>query len=698
MNKRTQIKNFLAWLLVAPGGVAFAATFNQFSPATGVLKGNSSTYVTTAAVSADIRGLWTGTCDATTFLRGDGACSSTPTTSPAGSNTQIQYNNAGTFGASSNFTFTSATNVVNLGAATTPGTFSVGQLDTMVVNGVAVPVPGFALNSNIQGVIENHSYVAGGPTGGARYYGARSRGTISVPAIVQSGDNLNSIYAVGYNGASYSLAGQILFTVGNTPGAADMPGDLDFLLSPDGSQTPGSKLKLYNTGSFGVNGSQGTAGNSLLSGGTGPAAWGAVNLASSNGVTGTLPLGNGGTGLSSAADDTTLISSGAAWVASALPNCGSATQALAYSTSTNSFSCQTVTGTTSVANPTGTIGLTAVNGVATSAIRSDGAPALSQSIAPTWTGTHLFRGAVSTGTTTQVSPGVRGTAASIMLSNGTPAADSRNWEIFNSAGGTFALSAINDAASVSTDAIVITRSGTTISNASFAQKDFTVGTTSVSPFSAANRGSIWVDGSSSSIVALGIAGTQKGYFFVSGTDTTLLSESGQKLNLASNGSTRLSFDTDGSWDIGGSTPGTAGQVITSNGSGSAPSWQDGAAVTSGTFTATYNGFTAGVSGTATYVKIGNHVLLTLPAATGTSNTATFTVTGLPAAIQPATLTQYITCGPTNNGAVAIGGGCQVAAASGTMTIEKLIGDGGATWTNSGTKGFAVAQTIAYLAN
>jgi hypothetical protein len=44
------------------------------------------------------------------------------------------------------------------------------------------------------------------------------------------------------------------------------------------------------------------------------------------------------------------------------------------------------------ANPTGTIGLTAVNGSATTLLRSDGAPALSQAIAPTWTGLHLFTG------------------------------------------------------------------------------------------------------------------------------------------------------------------------------------------------------------------------------------------------------------------------------------------------------------------
>ena len=47
-------------------------------------------------------------------------------------------------------------------------------------------------------------------------------------------------------------------------------------------------------------------------------------------------------------------------------------------------------GTINTANPTALIGLTAVNGVSTDAIRADGAPALSQAIAPTWTGTHTF--------------------------------------------------------------------------------------------------------------------------------------------------------------------------------------------------------------------------------------------------------------------------------------------------------------------
>ena len=42
------------------------------------------------------------------------------------------------------------------------------------------------------------------------------------------------------------------------------------------------------------------------------------------------------------------------------------------------------------ANPSASVGLTAVNGSAATFLRSDSAPALDQSIAPTWTGQHIF--------------------------------------------------------------------------------------------------------------------------------------------------------------------------------------------------------------------------------------------------------------------------------------------------------------------
>lgn len=56
-------------------------------------------------------------------------------------------------------------------------------------------------------------------------------------------------------------------------------------------------------------------------------------------ITGTLAMANGGTGVTVATDDTVLMGTGAAWAATAMPNCTGG--ALAYTTATNLFSCQT---------------------------------------------------------------------------------------------------------------------------------------------------------------------------------------------------------------------------------------------------------------------------------------------------------------------------------------------------------------------
>lgn len=50
-------------------------------------------------------------------------------------------------------------------------------------------------------------------------------------------------------------------------------------------------------------------------------------------------------------------------------------------------------------NPSASVGLTAVNGVATTYMRSDAAPALDVTIAPTWTGIHTFSNATASNST-----------------------------------------------------------------------------------------------------------------------------------------------------------------------------------------------------------------------------------------------------------------------------------------------------------
>jgi hypothetical protein len=75
-------------------------------------------------------------------------------------------------------------------------------------------------------------------------------------------------------------------------------------------------------------------------------------------------------------------------------------------------------GSVSFANPTALVGLAAVNGSSTDAMRSDAAPALSQAIIPTWTGAHTFNAAVNFASLFLLA-GAAGIAGQVLASQGT---------------------------------------------------------------------------------------------------------------------------------------------------------------------------------------------------------------------------------------------------------------------------------------
>jgi hypothetical protein len=119
----------------------------------------------------------------------------------------------------------------------------------------------------------------------------------------------------------------------------------------------------------------------------------------------------------------------------------------------------------------------------------------------------------------------------------------------------------------------------------------------------------------------------------------------------------------------------------------------------GTFTLTGTGFTAAVTSTATWYRIGNLVALNVGSGMqGTSNATTFTMTGLPAAITP-NVNQTNICADLENNSANIFGTAQFVSGSSTITMGAGA-NAGAAWTNAGTKGFANsgASTIFYLLN
>lgn len=117
---------------------------------------------------------------------------------------------------------------------------------------------------------------------------------------------------------------------------------------------------------------------------------------------------------------------------------------------------------------------------------------------------------------------------------------------------------------------------------------------------------------------------------------------------------------------------------------------------SGSFTFTATGMSTTPTGTGFWVRLGNMVLLLLPAITGTSNANTFTYTGLPAEIQAA---RPITCPLVedyveNGGAVVNTAAAVLTSGSGTVRFD--LGGSSTGWGSTLAKGLETAMMIAYL--
>lgn len=119
---------------------------------------------------------------------------------------------------------------------------------------------------------------------------------------------------------------------------------------------------------------------------------------------------------------------------------------------------------TAFANPTASVGLAAVNGVATTAMRSDAAPALSVSINPNWSGSHTFTAAGNGNITTPVDIG--STQPQFNFRETDAAADNQVW-VFNVNSEQLRFRISNDAGSVTTDWLTVDRTGATIDNVTF---------------------------------------------------------------------------------------------------------------------------------------------------------------------------------------------------------------------------------------
>lgn len=421
---------------------------------------------------------------------------------------------------------------------------------------------------------------------------------------------------------------------------------------------------------------------------------------------------------------------------------------------------------TGSANPSATIGLSAVNGTATTFMTSDSAPPLSQAISPTWTGNHTF--AATSGVAVTITPfagqrglvvggsansyvaefdgsAISGQSFGVYIRAGTTSADTVLRVDNHAATGTFldifgdGHGQLGQGAGAGTGltwsasgnfAIGAPGSGTALQ---VNVLDGTVGVDFQGGPGTAGYYQRWASNSGAVRGYIGIGAALFGGGAVTDFGISTGSIAGSTLRLAVNGTFALSIASTGAVTISAPTSGAAltvngvspssaintnGPFFVANYAGSTNLFGVTGNTTSptvegygptaaglvdmtpdtGTFTMTYTGFTG--SGTATWSRIGKLVFLNFPASTGASSSTAFTATGLPAAIQPATLTQLlgIPANAVEDNSTKQGGTVAVSVASGSGTLTLLINGNAAGWTNGGNKGVVTSFTVGYLLN
>jgi hypothetical protein len=109
---------------------------------------------------------------------------------------------------------------------------------------------GGAIASQIASDDQFQGFQSSGNATAVSFSGKKARGSIGSPTVINTNDNLVSLRGYGYDGSAYTEAGRI--TIRNdgavTSGGADMPGRIEFLVTPDGSGTPAEAMRINNAG------------------------------------------------------------------------------------------------------------------------------------------------------------------------------------------------------------------------------------------------------------------------------------------------------------------------------------------------------------------------------------------------------------------------------------------------------------------
>jgi len=336
----------------------------------------------------------------------------------------------------------------------------------------------------------------------------------------------------------------------------------------------------------------------------------ATGLPLSTGVTGTLPVANGGTGTTTpsivAGSNITVTGT---WpnqtIAASAGGSGTVTSVAATVPSVFSVSGSPITTSGTLALTYSGTALPVANGGTGQTSYTDGQLLIGNS-----TGNTLTKATLTAGTNVTIT-NAAGAITIAASGGGTPAGSNTQVQFNNS--GAFGASAN------------LTFNGTALTSTTTNTSGIILDT------STAGQANVNFKSGGTQQAIVGLSGAITGG---SGTDIALFSESGNAVKFYTNGSA----SNPGTYNqyglgLGGAVPSSGYGITfpeTQSASTNANTLDD---YEEGSFTFTGTGFTTSPTKTAYYTKIGNQVTIRIPDITGTSNSTLCTITGLPVAIR-----------------------------------------------------------------
>lgn len=653
-------------LNAASGGTGEAGTF------TGITKANG-TSAYTAALAADVVGLFSG-CSGVLVLSADGACHSV-TASPGGANTNIQFNSTGAFAGSNDFSWLSGSDTLLIGTTALP--------PTIVPNAVSATTAGVALT--VDGGPGGSSSGAGGAlnlNGGAASTNANTTASNGGAVNITAG---TAAHTSG-SGTVTGNGGAISITAGQGAGSAM------------GSSTgDGGSISITAGSPDLVNSGVGNGGSVTISGGTADGSGTAKNGGS---ITLTAGSGNG----IDNPGNITIAAGATSTVGTVTVHAGQAQLLLKqqgtpeWSLGNNSATGNRLTGTSAggvqIGSPTGAdCGSGCLNVAGNIKVNN---VSLCQS-----NGTNCPAAVTPGGSTTQVQYNNAGAfgGTSLTYANGTgdftfSAPSSGPTLTINSVqantiqsgvgvragfemagnGDTPGTSSLLVSQEADSSALIFNRANAPLGLGTNGATRVAVGAagdvTVNTPTSGSNA--LTVNGVANSyaerVIAPNTTNLSLGLFIQAGTSST----ADNPLFIVNAANTVNYFRIRGDGVIYGGGPIAGGLVDMTPDTGNV--------------TLTLTGCTTSPTTSARFYRAGKMVVINIPKQTCTSNTTSFSVTGLPASLTPNTSADTLyAIGPMQDNAAETETNFASVNSSGTITFYKG-GSAASNWTNIGTKG------------